>query len=154
MKPTSPLKSSLDSASGQPPSEPLHLTRAQRQIYHLLEQVGEALTAQTIYQRLRAQKQSIGLATVYRSLRSLQVKGLTQARALPNGEWMYTLTSDDSHYLTCLNCGASVPLEICPVQPLTEELNQSSNFQIFYHTLEFFGLCAPCAADSVARDQK
>ncbi|PZO46215.1 MAG: transcriptional repressor [Phormidesmis priestleyi] len=120
------------------------LTRAQKQIHCLLEQSGETLTAQAIYQRLKDQQQMLGLATVYRSLRSLQIKGLAQARALPNGEWAYGLTSDDSHYLTCLNCGTSVPVEDCPVHSLEEKLGQSSHFQIFYHTLEFFGLCAPC----------
>ena len=132
--------SSLKQSSSSPP----HLTRAQRQVHLLLEQTNKALTAQAIYQRLKRQRQSIGLATVYRSLRSLQVKGLAQARALPTGEWMYTLTSDDSHYLTCLNCGTSMPVKECPIQPLEEKLNPSSNFQIFYHTLEFFGLCALC----------
>ncbi|MEL7226789.1 MAG: transcriptional repressor [Cyanobacteria bacterium P01_D01_bin.36] len=120
------------------------LTRAQKQIHSLLEKSGESLTAQAIYQRLKSQEQSVGLATVYRSLRSLQVKGLAQARVLPNGEWAYGLASDDSHYLTCLNCGTSVPVEDCPVHSLEEKLGQSSHFQIFYHTLEFFGLCAPC----------
>lgn len=124
------------------------LTRAQKKIHSLLENSSEALTAQAIYQQLKDQEQSVGLATVYRSLRSLQVKGLAQARALPNGEWAYGLTSDDSHYLTCVNCGTSVPVEDCPVHALEEklgqQLNQSSHFQIFYHTLEFFGLCAPC----------
>lgn len=120
------------------------LTRAQKQIHYLLEQSGETLTAQAIYQRLKDQQQPTGLATVYRSLRSLQVKGLAQARALPNGEWAYGLTSDDSHYLTCLSCGTSVPVKDCPVHSLEEKLGQSSHFQIFYHTLEFFGLCAPC----------
>jgi len=120
------------------------LTRAQKQIHALLEESGEALTAQTIHQRLKSQEKSVGLATVYRSVRSLQIKGLAQARALPSGEWAYGLASDDSHYLTCVNCGTSVPVEDCPVHSLEEKLGQSSHFQIFYHTLEFFGLCAPC----------
>jgi Fur family transcriptional regulator, ferric uptake regulator len=134
---TSPATASLKS----------NLTRAQRQIHLLLEDSGKAMTAQSIYQTLQAQQQSIGLATVYRSLHSLQVKGIAQARALTNGEWVYGLTSDDSHYLTCLNCGTSVPVEACPVQALTENLTQSSQFQIFYHTLEFFGLCFSCRRD-------
>ncbi|MGD1898457.1 MAG: Fur family transcriptional regulator [Phormidesmis sp.] len=148
---------SLKSASLEPAAEPSSkssslpdLTRAQKQIYILLEQVDKALTAQAIYQQLKDQQRPVGLATVYRSLRALQIKGLAQARALPNGEWMYTLTSDDSHYLTCLNCGTSVPVEECPVQSLQDKLGQSSHFQIFYHTLEFFGLCAPCASSSAA----
>ena len=142
LKPASKLSSK---SSSQSSSSPIHLTRAQKQIHLLLEQANEARTAQAIYQRLKDQQRPVGLATVYRSLRSLQVKGLAQARALPNGEWMYGLTSDDSHYLTCLNCGASVPVEECPVQSFQDRLGQSSHFQIFYHTLEFFGLCSPCA---------
>ncbi|MFK8184247.1 MAG: Fur family transcriptional regulator [Phormidesmis sp.] len=125
-----------------------NLTRAQNQVHRLIEQAGEAMTAQAIYRQLKEQKQSVGLATVYRSLRSLQVKGFVQARALPKGEWTYALTSDESHYLTCLNCGASMTVEDCPIQSLEEKLGQSSNFQIFYHTLEFFGLCAPCTTDT------
>ncbi|MEO1620998.1 MAG: transcriptional repressor, partial [Cyanobacteria bacterium J06632_3] len=112
MKPTSPLK---------PSALRPQLTRAQRQVHLLLEQTDKAMTAQAIYQQLKSQKQSIGLATVYRSLRSLQVKGLAQARALSNGEWVYALTSDDSHYLTCLNCGASVPVKDCPIQSLEDK---------------------------------
>lgn len=142
--------SSLVNSSKQPSFALPHLTRAQHQIHHLLEKADEAMTAQVIHQRLKAQKKPVGLARVYRSLRSLQVKGLAQARALSNGEWIYTLASDDSHYLTCLNCGTSVPVEDCPVQSLEDKLSQSSNFQIFYHTLEFFGLCAPCAERSAS----
>lgn len=97
MKPTSSLASSSRAPSShtqtskQSSAAPPRLTRAQRQIHHLLEQESEAMTAQAIYQRLKAQQKPVGLATVYRSLRSLQIKGLAQARALPNGEWMYTL---------------------------------------------------------------
>jgi Fur family ferric uptake transcriptional regulator len=84
---------------------------------------------------------------VYRSLRSLQARGLAQARALPSGEWVYSLASKDSHYLTCLNCGVSVLLKECPIKFL-EASSQSSRFQIFYHTLEFFGLCDSCNGHS------
>ncbi|MEL7141615.1 MAG: Fur family transcriptional regulator [Cyanobacteria bacterium J06554_3] len=143
MKTDASFNSSARSASSAS-LEP-RLTRAQRQVHLLLKQSSEAMTAQVIYQRFKNSRQSVGLATVYRSLRSLQVKGLVQARALTSGEWVYALTSDASQYLTCLNCGTSVPVSACRVQPLEEKLTQSSNFQIFYHTLEFFGLCSPCS---------
>jgi Fur family ferric uptake transcriptional regulator len=120
------------------------LTRSQRQIYALLDRANGAMPAQTIYQRLQSQQQSVGLATVYRALRTLQIKGLVQTRAKLNGEWVYTLTTEDRHYLTCLNCGTSIPVEECPAHALEEKLAQASQFQVFYHTLEFFGLCAPC----------
>lgn len=149
MKTDASFKSSVRSATNAS-SEP-RLTRAQRQVHLLLKQTGEAMTAQAIYQRFQDSRQSVGLATVYRSLRALQVKGLVQARALTNGEWVYTLTSDESQYLTCLNCGTSVPVKAFSFQPLEKKLTQSSNFQVFYHTLEFFGLCSPCSKRSTAK---
>ncbi len=138
------VSSALKPNSLKPNSLKPNLTRAQRQIHLLLERSDQAMTAQSIYQTLQDQQQTIGLATVYRSLHSLQIKGFAQARALTNGEWVYCPTSDDSHYLTCLNCGTSIPVEECPVHALEEKLTKSSQFQIFYHTLEFFGLCLPC----------
>jgi Fur family ferric uptake transcriptional regulator len=126
------------------PQPKSRLTRSQRQIHTLLSHTARAMTAQTIYQQLQAQPQSVGLATVYRALRTLQIKGLVQARVQPNGEWLYTLSTEDCHYLTCLSCGTSIPVEECPVHALEEKLAQTSQFQVFYHTLEFFGLCAPC----------
>ena len=122
----------------------VRLTHSQRQIHTLLSQADGAMTAQAIYQRFQTQQKSMGLATVYRALRTLQIKGLVQARAQPNGEWVYTLTTEDCHYLTCLNCGASMPVEECPIHAFEEKLAQTSQFQVFYHTLEFFGLCPPC----------
>lgn len=142
---TAPTPVSTPASSVASSATKLNLTRAQRQIHLLLEQSGQAMTAQAIYQTLKSRQQPIGLATVYRSLHSLQVKGLAQARALTTGEWIYGLTSDDSHYLTCLNCGTSVPVEECPVHALEEKLTASSQFKVFYHTLEFFGLCLPCS---------
>lgn len=142
-----PMKNPVsDHATASASSKP-HLTRAQQQIHRLLEHSTQAMTAQSIYQKLQNQQQTIGLATIYRSLRSLQMQGLAQSRALPNGEWVYTPTSDDSHYLTCLNCGTSVPVEECPVHSLENKLAEASQFQVFYHTLEFFGLCLPCRRD-------
>jgi Fur family transcriptional regulator, ferric uptake regulator len=35
-------------------------------------------------------------------------------------------------------------IDECPVHQLEHELNDSYQFKIFYHTLEFFGLCTNC----------
>jgi Fur family transcriptional regulator, ferric uptake regulator len=121
-------------------------TRSQERILHLLKHVDGALSAQEIYLQLRQQEKAIGLATVYRALDGLKLEGVLQVRSLANGEAVYSTTQSDRHHLTCLQCGASVVIEDCPVHQLEEELNQSYRFKIFYHTLEFFGLCTQCQA--------
>jgi len=121
------------------------LTRGQQCVYDLLKGTSNELTAQSIFAQLQEQGESLGLATVYRAIKAMQLQGLVQARSLNNGEWSYRLASEDCHYLTCLNCGQSVPVESCPVQGLQRKLEENQHFTVFYHTLEFFGLCEPCS---------
>ncbi|NEQ28302.1 MAG: transcriptional repressor, partial [Microcoleus sp. SIO2G3] len=46
--------------------------------------------------------------------------------------------------LTCLQCGLSMPINECPVHELEDQLHRAYQFKIYYHTLEFFGLCKTC----------
>jgi Fur family ferric uptake transcriptional regulator len=124
-------------------SHPHHLTRNQQAVLDALNQQPNALSAQELYGVLR-EHQAIGLATVYRALEALKLHRLVQSRASANGESLYSPIEQDQHYLTCLQCGQSFPLEQCPVRDLEVHLHSSVPFKIYYHTLEFFGLCEPC----------
>ncbi|AFY45976.1 Fe2+/Zn2+ uptake regulation protein [Nostoc sp. PCC 7524] len=119
-------------------------TRSQERILDLLQSIKQGISAQDIYVELRNRNQSMGLATVYRSLEALKLEGLVQVRTLSNGEALYSLVQQDKHHLTCLQCGASIPIHQCPVHDLEGQLQATHNFRIFYHTLEFFGLCGKC----------
>ncbi len=119
-------------------------TRSQERILTLLKTLNQAVSAQDIYSELRKTGQTIGLATVYRSLEALKLEGVVQARTLATGESLYTSTHEDRHHLTCLRCGNSIPINECPVHELEEQLHRSYQFKIHYHMLEFFGLCTQC----------
>ncbi len=119
-------------------------TRSQERILTLLKSLKQAISAQDIYIKLREGKDSMGLATVYRSLETLKLEGVVQVRTVANGESLYSTAKEDKHHLTCLQCGASIPIYECPVHELENQLHQSHQFKIFYHTLEFFGLCEAC----------
>ncbi|MDJ0703829.1 MAG: Fur family transcriptional regulator [Leptolyngbyaceae cyanobacterium MO_188.B28] len=123
-------------------------TRSQEQILKVLKKLNCAISAQDLYVDLRKQNQSMGLATVYRSLEALKLEGVIQVRTLTNGESLYSLVQEDRHHLTCLQCGQSIAIEECPVHELEENLHQSHHFKIFYHTLEFFGLCPKCQKEN------
>ena len=119
-------------------------TRSQERILDLLQSLNRAVSAQDIYVELRSRNQSTGLATVYRSLEALKLEGIVQVRTLASGESLYSSVQQDKHHLTCLQCGKSIPIHQCPVHELETHLHQSHKFKIFYHTLEFFGLCNQC----------
>lgn len=119
-------------------------TRSQERILQLLKNVKGAVSAQDLYIKLRKSNQNMGLATVYRSLEALKLQGEIQVRTLPNGESVYSSIHQDQHHLTCVNCGISIPIAECPVHDLEHQLEQSHQFKVYYHTLEFFGICDRC----------
>ncbi len=121
-----------------------HRTRSQERILTLLKTLGQAISAQDIYMELRNQDGSMGLATVYRSLEALKLEGVIQVRTLASGESLYSSLQEDKHHLTCLQCGSSTPIDECPVHELETQLHHAHQFKIYYHTLEFFGLCDRC----------
>ena len=122
----------------------LQRTGSQERILTLLRRLNRAVSAQDIYDELRSSNQGMGLATVYSSLEALKLEGIVQARTLSSGESLYSSVQQDRHHLTCLQCGKSIPIDRCPVQELETQLNDGYRFKIYYHTLEFFGLCQEC----------
>jgi len=127
-------------------------TRSQQVIQKLLRSARQEISAQEIYIELQRRQQNIGLATVYRALKAMQLKGEVQARNLANGEAVYSLLAEDRHHLTCLQCGRSISIDHCPLQPMEDHLKESTDFKIYYHTLEFFGLCRPCAQQEILEE--
>ncbi len=119
-------------------------TRSQERIMQVLQSLKRSISAQDLYIELRSRQQDMGLATVYRSLEALKIQGEVQVRTLANGESVYSSIQSDRHHLTCVNCGISIPIDECPVHDLERQLEKSHKFKVYYHTLEFFGLCQKC----------
>lgn len=119
-------------------------TRSQERIFRLLKSLNRAISAQDLYLELRQRNQNIGLATVYRSLEALKLQGAVQVRTLTTGESLYSSAQEDQHHLTCVNCGQSIPFDECPVHDLEQRLENFHQFKVYFHTLEFFGLCHQC----------
>lgn len=122
----------------------VHCTPAQTAVLQVLRQQHQPMSAQALY-ALMLQHQQIGLATVYRALDALKRMGWVQHRITLAGETLYNAVEQDRHYMTCLHCGQSFPLNTCPLKGLEFPLLHSGSFKVYYHTLEFFGLCEPCS---------
>ncbi|MFM6128922.1 MAG: Fur family transcriptional regulator [Sphaerospermopsis kisseleviana] len=93
-----------DSSSQESATHSPRLTHNQQAVLDVLHQQADALSAQELYSLLR-QRQAIGLATVYRALETLKLRGLIKSRMGANGEALYSPVVPDQHYLTCLQCG-------------------------------------------------
>ena len=120
------------------------LTAKQEQLLQELRRCKGELSGQDLHARLRKGTSPMGLATVYRHLRQLQQWGQVRCRHLPSGEALYAPAERDEHHMTCVDCGSTETLEICPVHDVHLHAEQLGGFKPLFHTLEFFGLCGEC----------
>ncbi|HVT21777.1 MAG TPA: Fur family transcriptional regulator [Mycobacteriales bacterium] len=107
------------------------------------------LTAQALYDVLRARGDSVGLTTVYRHLRRLAEDGAVDVVARPDGELAYRRCGPAAsgepeqhhHHLVCRTCGYSVEIEGPEVESWAQQVAADAGFTDVSHTLEIFGEC-------------
>ena len=109
-----------------------------------LQRSEQEMTGQQLHRCLQDKPGAMGLATVYRNLRQLQRQGKVRCRHLPTGEALYAPVERDHHHLTCVDCGKTERLEHCPIHGLDVKAPEADDFDVIFHTLEFFGLCHSC----------
>ena len=122
-------------------------TQRQQLLLNELRRSDSEMSGQQLHRQLEGRPGAMGLATVYRNLRKLQQCGKVRCRHLPTGEALYAPVDRDEHHLTCVNCGTTQTLEQCPIHGVQVNAPETSNFQLLFHTLEFFGLCDTCRQD-------
>ena len=120
------------------------LKTRQQQILEELINCADEISGQQLHRTLIEGSSNMGLTTVYRHLRTLQQKGLVRCRNLPTGEALYSPVNRDHHHLTCVDCGQTVVLKSCPIKNIELPKTRTKNFELLFHTLEFFGLCKNC----------
>ena len=120
------------------------LNARQQALLEALAHCGDEMTGQQLHRSLEGGPSAMGLATVYRNLRQLQQKGRIRCRHLPTGEAMYAPVERDRHHLTCVDCGKTRALDHCPIHGLDVPDDARQDFNLLFHTLEFFGLCNAC----------
>ena len=113
----------------------------------ILEAIHEEghITADVIYQRVRAKSPAVNLATVYRTLELLKELGIVTAIDTGESCAHYELAGNQPHHhLVCEGCGYTLELDCDVLLPLEEELCRRYGFQMNLNHLALFGTCPTC----------
>ena len=105
------------------------------------------VSAQTLHGRLKAEGDTLGLATVYRNLASLVDDKRADVPASPEGENLYRACSSSGHHhhLICRKCGKTVEIEADAVEEWAQAVALTHGFTDAHHVVDVFGICASCA---------
>jgi Fur family ferric uptake transcriptional regulator len=110
-----------------------------------LEKAGGFASAQEVFQLIRKQGKSTGLATVYRALQKAVSENLVDVLRDEYGEAKYRLcASGHHHHLICTKCGKTVEVEASAVEKWVNTIGKTHGFRTVSHVIELFGLCQRC----------
>lgn len=116
----------------------------------IIENKGEHLNTEEIYELVRKDCPEIGLATVYRTLQLLEEMEIISRINLDDGCSRYEIKTDDEdhqhHHLICQKCNKIIEVKIDLLDNLEKEIEKEYDFDIKDHKLKFFGLCSECKA--------
>jgi Fur family ferric uptake transcriptional regulator len=102
-------------------------------------------SAQEIHEILTRRGDSVGLATVYRTLQRLADAREVDMMRTEEGEAIYRRCSDSHHHHhVCRTCGRTVEVEGPAVERWTSAMAAEHGYADVSHTLEIFGTCRSC----------
>jgi Fur family ferric uptake transcriptional regulator len=125
----------------------LKSTRQRDRIVHAFFDAGRHLSAEELYHRIRSGDPSIGLVTVYRTLKLLQEAGLATGRQFGDSYTRFDPNpADRPHdHLICTRCGKIQEFADTNLHALREKVARGRGFTVTEHRLELYGLCRDCA---------
>ncbi len=125
----------------------LRKTRARIAILEVLLEQHKPLTAQTLLQLVQERygDEDLWLSTVYRNLEQFMEKRMVQSISQPDADTqLYRLSlGKHNHYAICEACHREIPLDICPLDTIDQDLKRQG-FTPTGHVLEIFGICKAC----------
>jgi Fur family ferric uptake transcriptional regulator len=132
--------------TGRAPAQPgLRRTRQRAAISTLLGEIDDFRTAQQIHDLLRANGDSVGLTTVYRTLQAMAESGEVDVIRVDN-ELLYRRCRSRSHHhhLVCRTCGHTVEIVGTVVEQWAKSTAEEHGFRDIDHEIEIFGHCGNC----------
>lgn len=127
----------------------------QRQaVIEALNDSNEFHSAQKIHMDMVEKGEKVGLATVYRNLRSLAQDGAIDMLMAPDGESLYRRCDLDTHHhhLVCRRCLRSIEVTGSEMEELLNTLVEKHGFADLEHSLEIFGICPQCQAELAEKE--
>ena len=107
---------------------------------------GGHLSAEDLFSDLKSSQASIGLATIYRTLKVLKEAGVLEEHSFIEGKSLFELAFPDRHHdhLVCLSCQSVLEFLDQKIEERQEQIAKQNGFILAKHTMNLFGYCEAC----------
>ncbi|OCL26892.1 transcriptional repressor [Orenia metallireducens] len=112
----------------------------------LINNKGEHLSAEEVYNIVKTEDPGIGLATVYRTLELFCELGIIQQLTFDENCRRYELETGEEHHhhLVCSKCGKVIEFNDEVLEEFESELEKRHSFKVTEHKIKFYGYCEDC----------
>ena len=118
----------------------LKMTGQRRVIARVLSEASDHPDVEELYRRAASLDAHISIATVYRTVRLLEEKGILERRDFGGGRSRYEPSESGRHYhLVDVDTGKVVEFEDAEHEHLIQAIAQRLGFDLVSHRLELFG---------------
>jgi|SRR5271156_3148794 len=122
-------------------------TRQKQAIREAFERAGRPLSTDEVHEEAARTSRGLGLATVYRSIRSLLDDGWLSVVEVPGRNPLYEIAGKGHHHhFSCTTCSRVYELEGCA----SVNAKLPRGFKATSHDLTFYGTCARCSPQAKA----
>ena len=121
---------------------------ARRAVVELLGRQDCCLTAQQIFDKLRADGRRVGIASVYRVLEQLSEHDLVQRIDLGAGIARYEPaleSGEHHHHLVCDDCGKVEAFADPELEAVIHKVERKTGYSVAAHDVVLRGACRDCA---------
>ena len=127
---------------------------ARRTLIEFLASQDCCLSAHELFDALRAEGRTVGIATVYRVLDQMVDLQLVHRVDFGDGinRFEYTYPGTHHHHLVCRTCGKVTTFDDPALELAITEVAHSHGYAIDDHHLVLHGACPACPPDSAAGD--
>ncbi len=104
------------------------------------------LTSEDLYGLVHRKDPTIGLTTVYRTLKLLTDAGLAREVGFGDGKTYYEHHYNHEHHdhMICTECGRVIEFFSPEIEELQDEMASRFGFRPTHHSLRMWGVCAEC----------
>ena len=119
----------------------LKITPQRIAVYEILLKSRNHPTVEEIYEEVKSRYPFVSLATVYRTVETLERMGLAKKVCYWGSTARYDANMDEHHHLICTSCGAIKDVYIEGRLDIPEELE---GFKTVGYSINVYGICPNC----------
>ena len=110
----------------------------------------EHLTSEALYRLVKRKDPSVGLTTIYRTLRLFIDAGLAREVRFGDTATYYEHHYDHQHHdhMICTECGRVLEFFSPDIEAMQDQIAEDFSFRPTHHSLRLWGLCSRCQKSS------